>query len=84
MTAPKAATLGIGEYVGEQGPNIQSFELVGTGYVVLLNTATYEEVDRWSPEVSRAGTEGQIDLNEALDQLVDSIGKLPDLSRSGR
>ena len=84
MTAPKGTTLGIGELISTQGPSIQSFELVGTGYVVLLNAATYKEVDRWVPEVIGAGAEGQIDHSKALDQLVDSIGKLPDLSRNGR
>lgn len=84
MTVPKGTTLEIGAYGFTQGPNIQTFILVGTGATVLLNAETYEEVDRWLPEVIGAGAEGQIDPNKALDQLVDSIGKLPELSRNGR
>ena len=84
MTAPEGTTLEIGELGFTQDSTIQTFILVGTGATVLLNASTYEEVNRWLPEVTRAGAEGQIDINKALDQLVDSIGKLPDLSRTGQ
>ena len=84
MTAPKGTTLEIGAIGFTQDSTIQTFILVGTGATVLLNADTYEEVDRWLPEVTRAGAEGQIDINKALNQLVDSIGKPHDLSRTGQ
>ena len=84
MTVPEGTTLRIGEYGNTEGPNIQSFFLVGTGARINLNAETYEEVSRRVRTLQGAEAEQQVDLHEALDQFADSIGQLPELSRDGQ
>ena len=82
MTVPEGTTLRIGEYGNTEGPNIQSFVLVGTGARILLNADTYVEVARRVPAAQEADADRRVNLNNALDELADSIGQLPDLGES--
>ncbi|MCY4620101.1 MAG: hypothetical protein OXD50_16335 [Chloroflexi bacterium] len=80
MTVPDRVNFRIGEYSSEsRGPDTQSFWIEGTEATIFLNADTYEEVGRWLPEEGAQGAAEGVDLGAKLDELADSIGRLPDL-----
>lgn len=88
ITAPQGYALTVGDHGFEANRTTQGFSIVGSGAAIEFDAETFEEVQRWLPEpeggVDRAGTGTETDLHQTLDQVADSIGKLPDLSSNGR
>ncbi|MCY4620106.1 MAG: hypothetical protein OXD50_16360 [Chloroflexi bacterium] len=80
MTVPEGVNLRIGEHSDEEiGPDTQSFWIEGTEATIFLNDDTYEEVGRWLPDEGARGAAEGVDLGVKLDELAESIGRLPDL-----